>query len=111
MASAARWADVFWSGHLHYAPLVLGCADATGGTAIVNIYGLEVWANKSALNAQALSRCFVVSDCHATLEHAVGAGIADPARATVIWDPVDLDEFHPADPDPADPDPADPERA
>lgn len=92
---------LYWSAHLNYAPLAFAYAKATGGVPIVNIYGLEVWSNPSRASRAVLPKCWVVSDCHATLEYAVSSGMVDPSRAAVIWDPVDLERFHPEAPDSA----------
>lgn len=91
--------SIYWSAHLHYAPLAFAYAKATRGIPVVNIYGLEVWSNPPRASRSVLPHCHVVSDCHATLDYAVSKGLVDPAKATVIWDPVDLDRFHPAPPD------------
>lgn len=91
---------LYWSAHLHYAQLAFAYAKATGGVPVVNIYGLEVWSNPPRLSRAVLPHCWVVSDCHATLDYAVSQGMVNGERAAVIWDPVDLDRFHPAPPDP-----------
>ena len=92
---------IFWAGHLNYAPLTHGCADAFGSRSVVNLYGLEVWSCRSALHQRACEQSFIVSDCHATLDIAVDMGMARREASAVIWDPVDLDTFYPAEPDPA----------
>lgn len=92
--------SLYWSAHLHYAPLAFAYAKATRGIPIVNIYGLEVWSSPPRASKAVLPHCHVVSDCHATLDYAVSKGLVDPDKATVIWDPVDLERFHPAPPDP-----------
>lgn len=99
-ATRVRHDDMFWAGHLNYAPLVVGLAEAARGIAVCNIYGLEVWSNRSKLKARALRRCFVVSDCHATRDVAIELGLTTLERSTVIWDPVDLDVFSPGHPNP-----------
>lgn len=90
---------LYWSAHLHYAPLVVAYAKASLGVPVVNIYGLEVWSKPSRASRAALSKSWVVSDCHATLDYAVSTGMVERRRAAVIWDPVDLERFHPAPPD------------
>jgi len=102
LASLAMLAprSLYWSAHLHYAPLAFAYAKATRGIPIVNIYGLEVWSNPPRASQAVLPHCHVVSDCHATLDYAVAKGLVDPDKATVIWDPVDLERFHFAPPDP-----------
>lgn len=91
--------SLYWSAHLNYAPLAFAYAKATGGIPVVNIYGLEVWSNPPRASRKVLPLGWVVSDCHATLDYAVSRGMADRSRAAVIWDPVDLERFHPAPPD------------
>ncbi len=97
----ARWRRIFWAGHLNYAPIVLAAARACQGTAIVNVYGLELWTSPPRAALEALKRCWVVSDCHATLDYAISQGLASSARSSVIWDPVDTERFKPAEPDAA----------
>jgi phosphatidylinositol alpha-1,6-mannosyltransferase len=100
-ANRVRRDRIFWAGHLNYAPLVVALAEATGGQAVCNIYGLEVWSNRSRLKARALRRCFVVADCHATRDVAVELDLTTLEHSAVIWDPVDLDVFSPGPADPA----------
>lgn len=92
---------MYWSGHINYAPIVQSLAVASGGSAVVNIYGLEVWSNRSPLREWCLRQSWVIADCNATLETAVSMGVVDPKRATVIHDPVDVAHFCPGPPDPA----------
>jgi glycosyltransferase involved in cell wall biosynthesis len=85
----------YWSGHLNYTPLVVPVAAMTQGTAVVNIYGLELWSNRSKLKEACLRRCWVIADCHATLASALSMGVVDKDRSTVIHDPVDVKFFTP----------------
>lgn len=91
---------MYWSGHINYAPLVFPLAAASGGTSIVNIYGLEVWSNRSWLKEWCLGQSWVIADCKATLDAAVSMGIVNPRRGTVIHDPVDVSFFRPGAMDP-----------
>jgi phosphatidylinositol alpha-1,6-mannosyltransferase len=91
--------DIWWSGHLNYAPLMAGLALMRRKPAVVNIYGHEVWTNRGRLKDLALPRCWVVADCHSTLGIAESEGIVDTSRAAVIHDPVDLAQFYPDGPD------------
>ncbi|QJR11706.1 D-inositol-3-phosphate glycosyltransferase [Usitatibacter rugosus] len=91
----ARPGRMYWSGHLNYTPIVVPLAAATGGTAVVNIYGLELWTRRSKLRERCLAKCWVIADCNATLSSAVQMGIVDPERSTVIHDPVDVAMFRP----------------
>ena len=97
---AATRGAIFWAAHVHYAPIVATLAAVHGGVPVVNIYGVEIWSGLSRAVRESIRRCFVVSDCYATLHHAEGMGVARPDRSAVIWDPVDVDRFHPGDPDP-----------
>ena len=103
IAFAARFGPrrMYWSGHINYSPIVHPLAVASGGTAIVNIYGLEVWSNRSPLKEWCLRQSWVIADCNATLETAISMGVVDPKRATVIHDPVDVTHFRPGPADPA----------
>lgn len=92
---------MYWSGHINYAPIVYPLAAASGGMAVVNIYGLEVWSNRSQLKEWCLRQSWVIADCNATLESAVSMGVVDPKRAAVIHDPVDVAHFRPGPADPA----------
>jgi phosphatidyl-myo-inositol dimannoside synthase len=87
--------QIYWAGHLNYTPLVVPLAAISSGAAVVNIYGLEVWSNRSRLKEGCLKRCWVIADCHATLETATAMGIVDPQRSAVIHDPVDVSFFRP----------------
>jgi phosphatidyl-myo-inositol dimannoside synthase len=91
---------MYWSGHLNYAPIVVPLASVTGGSAVVNIYGLELWTNRSKLKERCLAQSWVIADCNATLDSAVEMGIVNPQRATVMHDPVDISFFRPAPIDP-----------
>jgi phosphatidylinositol alpha-1,6-mannosyltransferase len=91
---------IYWSAHINYAPIVVPLSSMTGGCAVVNIYGLEIWSNRSRLKEMCLHRAWVIADCHATLEAAISMGIVDKDRAMVIHDPVDVDFFSPGPPDP-----------
>lgn len=95
----ARRGTLHWTGHLHFAALALLAAARARAPFVVNIYGLEVWSSPPRSAVLALRRAFVVSDCHATLDEAVSRGMVDPAKATVIWDPVDTELFRPGEPD------------
>jgi phosphatidylinositol alpha-1,6-mannosyltransferase len=101
MAMRAGIRRVYWSGHINYAPIVVPLAYATGGSAVVNIYGLEIWTNRSKLKERCLARSWVIADCKATLDAASSMGIIDLRRSTVIYDPVDVSVFRPG---PAEPD-------
>jgi phosphatidyl-myo-inositol dimannoside synthase len=95
IAGRARPRRIYWSGHLNYTPLTLPLAAVTAGTSVVNIYGLEVWSRRSKIKEACLRRSWVVADCNATLESAVGMGVVDRRKATVIHDPVDISFFRP----------------
>lgn len=95
MLKRARPNTLYWSGHLNYTPLVVPLAAVTHGTPIVNIYGLELWSNRSKLKESSLRRCWVIADCHATLASALTMGIVQKDRCTVIHDPVDVKFFTP----------------
>ena len=88
--------SLYWSGLLHYAPISYALAKATSGTSIVNIYGWEMWTQPKSIYIAALKRSWTVADCHATLDDAVKNGLVNTNRSTVIWDPVDVDRFRPA---------------
>ncbi len=95
----ARPRRIYWSGHLNYTPIVVPLAAATAGVAVANIYGLELWTNRSKAKEWCLRRCWTIADCDATLDAAVSMGIVDAQRATVIHDPVDISFFSPGEPD------------
>ena len=86
---------IYWAALLHYAPVAWACARASVGTAVVNIYGYEMWTRPKRIHTLPLSRSWIISDCHATLDHAVERGMVDRSRSAVIWDPVDLNRLNP----------------
>jgi phosphatidylinositol alpha-1,6-mannosyltransferase len=88
-----------WSAHLHLAPLGLALARATGATAVLDVYGAEVWTNVTRIRAATLRRTdYVVSDCHNTVAYLREHGLRGPDRTVVHWDCVDLARFSPGDP-------------
>jgi len=91
--------DIWWSGHLNYAPLVASLASLYHKNSVVNIYGHEVWTNRTRLQEIALRNSWVIADCHSTLCIASNEGIVDSNRTAVIHDPVDLAQFYPSQPD------------
>lgn len=95
----ARAHRIYWSGHLNYTPIVVPLAATTAGVAVANIYGLELWTNRSKAKEWCLRRCWTIADCNATLDAAVSMGIVDAQRAAVIHDPVDIAFFCPGEPD------------
>jgi phosphatidyl-myo-inositol dimannoside synthase len=88
-----------WSAHLHFAPLALLVARAARATAVLNVYGAEVWTNLTRARAAALRRAdHVVSDCHNTKRYLVEHRLRAAERTVVHWDCVDLARFSPGDP-------------
>ncbi len=101
LASRRNLTDIWWSGHINYAPVVAALASAYRRNSVVNIYGHEVWTNRTRLQEIALRHSWVIADCHSTLGIASSEGIVDVNRTAVIHDPVDLAQFHPGEPDEA----------
>ncbi len=85
---------VIWSAHLHFAPVALALARATGAIAALDVYGAEVWTDVTRVRAATLRRTdYVVSDCHNTRSYLIEHGLRGPERTVVHWDCVDLDRF------------------
>lgn len=100
--AASFWLDrpqLVFAGHLHLASLGLALARSTGAKLALDIYGSEVWTNLTRARRVALRRAdLVLSDCHATADHAAREGLRDRSEISVHWDCVDLERFRPVDP-------------
>lgn len=90
--------DAVHVAHVNLSGLGQALARTARSTAILNVYGLEVWSGFRPDAEWGLRRAdLVVSDCHFTASYLLEAGLRSVAP-TVIWDCVDLERFTPGPP-------------
>ncbi len=95
--SPGRGPTAVWSAHLHLGALALAVARAARSTAVLNVYGAEVWTSLTRTRAAVLRHADqVVSDCHNTRSYLDEHGLRPAERTVVHWDCVDLTRFRPS---------------
>lgn len=91
--------DIVWSAHAHLTPMAVALARLIRAEVVVNVYGAEVWTNVTRMRAASIRAAdFLISDCHATLDHILAERLHRREQTYVHWDCVDLTRFNPGDP-------------
>jgi len=91
--------DIVWANHIGLLPLANAvCRLGSASRTVVNVYGLEMWSGLPAYKRRALRRAVhIVSDCHFTANYVQKTFNIPERRVSVVWDPVDVNQFVPRD--------------
>ena len=97
LRQALSWKpDVIHSAHINFSAMCVGIARIANASTLLNTYGLEVWSapSRDAIWGLKKSR-HVIADCHSTADYLEGEKLRPKGSVPVIWDCVDLKQFHP----------------
>ncbi len=89
--------ELVLTAHIHYSAMAHRFSRLIKAKSLLNIYGLEVWSSPSKSCLWGLRNIdHVLADCHNTADYVVEHALRAPPRPSVIWDPVDIKRFYPA---------------
>lgn len=91
--------DVVLAAHINLSALACAIAAPVRAGTVLNTYGSEVWSGFRPDSAWGLKRSRrVIADCHFTARYLEEKGLRPGGSVGVIWDCVDLTQFHPGAP-------------